>query len=442
MLLAAAGLVFLSASPVEGEVREERVFEPIFQSQVVIHESGCEHEQSVVLVHGLGDDAARDWDPVLPSLAERYHVVTVDLPGFGRSEKKNTLYSPFHYAAFLKWLVDRSVDGEFSVIGHSMGGAVALRFAATFPKGLRRLVLVDVAGILHGAAFARFHADASLERKLGGDSSVSYDYLSRLTGAVIHRFQTPVDPSTLLGSPAFRQKFLNADPLRIAALALIEEDFSLLAPAVTTPTTIIWGEQDPVAPPRVAWLLGSRIPGTRLRFMPGVGHVPMEEQPEQLAELLHESLADPWQSDIRPEPEPSNRVGVCRNENAVVFVGAYDRIEIEGCAGATLLGVRASRIDVTGSSVEVMGGRIASDATALTVRDSWLRATNLKVSGETALVVSDSNLDLAGTDLVGTAAAIRVEEKSHVIFSLCSVASPQATGPRHDAITLKKDQLL
>jgi hypothetical protein len=299
-----------------------------------------------------------------------------------------------------------------------------------------------VAGILHGAAFARFHADESLERRLEGRSRASYEYLSKLTGAAIHRFRTPVDPSTLLGSPAFRKKLLKGDPIRIAALALIEEDFTRLTREVTVPTLIIWGDVDKVAPVRVAWLLRAQIPNSRLHLMKGVGHVPMEERPQEFNQLLSEGLDGDW---IRPQPSPreaSDRVGQCHGEAAAVFIGSYDRIEIEACAGATLLGVTASQIDIGESTVEIMDSEFVGTGTTLTVRNSTVQATNLTVQGETAIFTSESYLDLAGARITGSAAAIRADKKSHVIFSLSSVESPFTSGPQHDAVKIKKDQPL
>ena len=114
-----------------------------------MYEAGRDHPYTVVLVHGLGEGAARDWEHVIPALARRYHVLTFDLPGFGRSEKQNALYSPANYAAFVKWIMEARVNGPFTLVGHSMGGVIALRFASIYPRNLRHLILIDTPGILH-----------------------------------------------------------------------------------------------------------------------------------------------------------------------------------------------------------------------------------------------------------------------------------------------------
>ena len=118
--------------------REAFIFDPIFKGDVYLHEAGRHHAISVVLVHGVGDRGATIWDPLIQGLSKNYHTVTFDLPGFGRSSKKNVLYSPTSYAAFIKYVVDRCVRDSFILVGHYLGGAIALRFAATYPKDLRQ----------------------------------------------------------------------------------------------------------------------------------------------------------------------------------------------------------------------------------------------------------------------------------------------------------------
>ncbi|MGH8723501.1 MAG: alpha/beta fold hydrolase, partial [Burkholderiales bacterium] len=72
----------------------EYVDEPVFGGRVALYRAGRPGPDAVVLVHGLGKAAARDWSKVIPVLAAQYTVYAVDLPGFGHSDKGNHLYSP------------------------------------------------------------------------------------------------------------------------------------------------------------------------------------------------------------------------------------------------------------------------------------------------------------------------------------------------------------
>ncbi len=136
--------------------RESLVTEPVFNDRVYIYEAGMEHENSVVLVPGIGDDGVNDWGYLIPELARQYHVVAFDLPGFGRSTKQNVLYSPANYTAFVKWATSQYVKGTFILIGHSLGGAVALSYAAAYQNDLQKLILVDVFGVLHRNVLTRY----------------------------------------------------------------------------------------------------------------------------------------------------------------------------------------------------------------------------------------------------------------------------------------------
>ena len=117
---------------------EEFIREPIFNSKIYFYESGKGHAKSVVLIHGIGDEGAEIWKNLIPELENKYHVVALDLPGFARSSKENDLYSPQNYAAFINWIVKKYTKGPLYIIGHSLGGAIALYYAGTYPENLER----------------------------------------------------------------------------------------------------------------------------------------------------------------------------------------------------------------------------------------------------------------------------------------------------------------
>jgi pimeloyl-ACP methyl ester carboxylesterase len=477
-LLAACLCLLTAPSAALDKVTTESVIEPVFGGEVLVVEAGPAEAESVVLVHGLGEAGWHDWSDQVALLSESYHVVTFDLPGFARSEKQNTLYSPLLYAAFVKWLVDRYVDGDFTLVGHSMGGAIALRFAATFPRGLKRLILIDVAGILHEAAFTRFHAIHQIEGVLK-EYPRSQRALSKLTSRLIHRVNPPIDPETILGSRSLRKQLLAGEPMRIAALALVEEDFSRLSAEVSVPTLLIWGEEDDVAPLRVGYLLSARIAGATLEILPGVGHTPMTEQPELVNQILTDTLTAPQMdekevepiiADLTPgsslvaqsltesvtmkEPAPAvedetavadvanQGIGRCNQEAGVTFTGSYRRIEIDQCTGVLLHHVEAEEVRISRSRAVLLDCQITGAAIPLVVRDSAVTATNLTVEGEIALLVAESYLDLAGADLIGSQASALAEKKSFFIFSMSSIASPVAKTRLHDVVKLKKDEHL
>src|SRR5260370_4872740 len=129
-----------------------RIDEPVFGGQMVVYEAGRGNAREILLVHGIGDEAARDFRDHIAWLKKSFHVVAVDLPGFGASDKANVLYSPGNYARVLKVVAGRFLHGPFALVGHSMGAVVCLRYAAAYPEDVLRLVVAHAPGVLHGSS--------------------------------------------------------------------------------------------------------------------------------------------------------------------------------------------------------------------------------------------------------------------------------------------------
>src|SRR3954470_6217194 len=134
----------------------ELVPEPQLGGRVMLYRVGRQDGPPVVLIHGLGQNGARDWSRLLPALADRYAIYALDLPGFGQSDKGNRLYSPASFAGAIENAIGRRLGRRFVLIGHSMGGAVSLAYAAAYPERIERLILVDMAGVLQRSVYAEF----------------------------------------------------------------------------------------------------------------------------------------------------------------------------------------------------------------------------------------------------------------------------------------------
>ncbi len=102
--------------------QERWVDEPVFNGKLHLVESGRTNQQTIILVHGLGYYGLLDWLQVFPALTPNYHVIAIDLPGFGGSDKQQIQYAPQKYAELVSWVVGRFAHGNVIVIGHSMGG--------------------------------------------------------------------------------------------------------------------------------------------------------------------------------------------------------------------------------------------------------------------------------------------------------------------------------
>lgn len=421
---------------------ESRIAEPVFRGEVYYAVSGPADAPTVVLVHGLGDKAGRDWDGLVTDLSRDYRVVRFDLPGFGRSSRGDHAYTPDRYAEFLRYLADRHIGARpFYLIGHSMGGAIALRYAAQNPGDVKALVLADVPGILHRFSYSKHLAAFGLGRMVPGlylDRNGSLDsLLGRLLGRVE---KTRVPAELVVQQPLLRQRILKGDPFRIAGLALALEDFSRDIATVQAPTLLLWGDRDEIAPLRNGLVLAANMPRARLDVLEGSGHTPMDDVPErfqaEVRAFLRNPVVEPQHSllhDNSPLPE-SSRQGSCDGKSGQVFEGDYDRIVIAGCEGAVLRHVRARTVRIKGSSVTIEDSRIGDRSGGLTASGSRVVVTTSRIEGKTAVRLSDSHLDVAGSQIVGQDAAVAARAgsaPSDAVFSVSRVESRNHYGPLH-----------
>ena len=182
LLLLPGSLVTASDWPVE-----RMVSEPVFGGQVFLREAGVSNPQLLLLIHGIGDNAGNLWDELLPVLAQKYHVVVPDLPGFGRSDKDNHLYSPAAYAEFLDGLIKGLPEKPVILVGHSLGGAVALMYAARYGPALDRLVLIDSVGLLHRLAVSQNFARQLLQFDAPFTPSTVENSLGSIAGLLLEK---------------------------------------------------------------------------------------------------------------------------------------------------------------------------------------------------------------------------------------------------------------
>src|SRR6476646_3472257 len=103
---------------------------------------------AILLSHGIGDNSTT-WSTVQSKLAQRFTVIAPDLLGHGRSDKPRADYSVAAYANAMRDLLSVLEIERVTVVGHSLGGGVAMQFAYQYPERCERLVLVSTGGVSH-----------------------------------------------------------------------------------------------------------------------------------------------------------------------------------------------------------------------------------------------------------------------------------------------------
>ena len=214
-----------------------------------------------------------------------------------------------------------------------MGGAIALFHAAAYPEQVRRLVVVDAAGILHRDAWVAHHV-----RRVTDPARIILPRVADILGEAADlisdtsRILDPA-PDIVLELAPLRQKLLGGKPERIAALGLILQDFGPVIARIRAPTLVVWGGDDMIAPLRTGLMLADRLPDAQLVVFPGIGHQVMAQAPAQLVPQIEHHLTAPAVASLRPPAVGgvSQGKGVCHGQSDLQLTGVYDSVEIEDC---------------------------------------------------------------------------------------------------------------
>jgi pimeloyl-ACP methyl ester carboxylesterase len=243
--------------------------------------------EPLVLLHGIATDR-HIWDLVVPALASSRRVVTLDLPGFGQSQPVDSGFELDAVAERIaRGLAGRGLRGPIDLVGHSLGGGVAITLAARRPRLIGRLILVAPAGMRpFPAPISRLlasSADTALSARRRAASLSQVTWGRRLLLAM-----TAADGGGLPPTLARQMVEASSTARRTqAALATItSSDLRPVLASLTTPIGVIWGESDRTVPLRVLDEVTNARPEARVVRLPGAGHVPMVEQPRQFADAV------------------------------------------------------------------------------------------------------------------------------------------------------------
>ncbi|HUR40745.1 MAG TPA: alpha/beta hydrolase [Verrucomicrobiae bacterium] len=426
--------------------RSERITEPVFQGPLTIYRAGKAGAEPVVLVHGLGQNGARDWARVVPVLAPNHEVIALDLPGFGQSPGGNELYSPDNYVRVIEATIAPRAGKPFTLVGHSMGAAVALAYAAAHPQRVKRLVLVDMAGVLHGSVYAESLAKFGIGQ-VGGSLPADAPWMEQLMRGVIGKLdKMPLDKQTVLRNPALRQQMLRGDPNLIAAFALGEHDFGAALRAVRAPTLLIWGSEDRVAPLRTGQLAAALIADSRLEVIPGAAHTPQLEDPERFNTLLLEALAGARPA-LKAPTRAADLAGTaqkCDGRDGARFSGDIPKLTLIQCRNVQVSQARIGELRVLESDVHLVNSEVRAGIFALRSR---VQLTAGRVVGATpdgpALRLEDTEVDAAGTsfETQGPLAANDGKLPVTLRFSVAEFHGPRGVRYLHEVVRVAPESV-
>lgn len=251
--------------------------------KVHVLDYGSHEKQSIILIHGLGG-ALHEFDPLAKRLAEQYHVISFDLPGFGLSDAPTyTEDIQQVYSDFMTFILNTYTNDSCYVIGNSMGGMIAWNTALLHPEYVKKLILLAPAGydmieiaeknaewinqpsikFLLAKGAAPFIAKSNVEMCFYHDNLVTQDLIDRKYGMM--------------------NKEGNLDYLRQLAGYKDFMDTAVIQ-KIQTPTLLIWGTEDEIIPYSHAERFHRDLPNSIFLTYENCGHAPMLEELDKCAE--------------------------------------------------------------------------------------------------------------------------------------------------------------
>lgn len=242
-----------------------------------VRDRGPRDAPAVIMIHGTASHL-QSWDDWAAGLADSFRVVRLDLPGHGLSSPDPTGdYSDERSIALLAGLMDQLGLAKASIIGSSLGGRIAWKFAAAHPDRTAKLVLVSPDGFASpGFEYGKApEVPASLGlmkhflplRLLRPQLAAAYADGSKMSGATLQRYHD------LMRAPGNREALL--ERMRQTVLEPPEPYLE----KITAHTLLVWGEKDRMIPVSNAQDYLRVMPNAELVTFPDLGHVPQEEAP-------------------------------------------------------------------------------------------------------------------------------------------------------------------
>jgi pimeloyl-ACP methyl ester carboxylesterase len=277
---------------------------------VELHYVRVGHGPKVLLLHGW-PGFWYDWRKVIPMLSGDADVIAPDFRGFGDSSKPKLppeeYYTSEVFARDIVKLLDSLHIDQVTVAGHDIGTAVAQALSRMFPERIKAMVLINPAypGVGNRRFdlsrhkeiwYQHFHNLSLAEKLIGYNRDTVRIYLSHFYDHWVGRkesiskeeFEAIVDkyaqPGAILGSISYYRSLVPALYKEAASTSKPE------IPPITVPTTVLWGEKDPVIPSSWSDRLNEYFSQVTLRLLPGIGHFVPFEAPEEVCASIRDAL--------------------------------------------------------------------------------------------------------------------------------------------------------
>ena len=253
--------------------------------------------EAVVLLHGVAG-SSQTWRALIRPLSRKYRVIAPDLLGHGNSSKPRSDYSLGALSALVRDILDELGIARATIVGHSLGGGIAMQFVYQHPDYVDRLVLIGSGGL---------GPDVGLTLRLaslpGAELVLPVIAARRLLspGDRVLSWLRKMGVESPRGEELWRHySSLSDGPTRRAFLRTLRSVVDHRGQAVSAlgklnfrtdfPVMAIWGERDNMIPVRHAYAAQEVRPDVRLEVLADVGHFPHAERPGEVAELIDDFI--------------------------------------------------------------------------------------------------------------------------------------------------------
>lgn len=261
----------------------------------------------LLLLHGMAG-SSQTWRSVIRPLSRRFRVIAPDLPGHGESNKPRSDYSLGAFAVLLRDLLDELGVTRATIVGHSLGGGVAMQFLYQHPDYAQRLILIGSGGLgpdvgltlrLLSAPGAELIMPIIAPRQVLAAGERVWSWL-RKAGIEAPRGEEIWRSYSTFSDAPTRQAFLRTLRSVVDYRGQAVSALNRLNAKTELPIMAIWGDRDAMIPVEHAYAAQQARPDIRLEVLAGVGHFPQVERPAEVVELIEDFIA----ADIAAAVEP------------------------------------------------------------------------------------------------------------------------------------------
>lgn len=274
---------------------DDTLFLELHGDRVAYHDVG--DGPALLLIHGMAGSSST-WRELIPRLSRHYRVIAPDLLGHGESDKPRGDYSLGAFAVFLRDVLDQLGVARATIIGQSLGGGIAMQFAYQHRDYCERVVLIGSGGLgpelswtlrVLSAPGAELVLPVVTPQPVLDAGKTLGNWLTS-AGIRSPRAAEMWSAYTSLSDPRTRHAFLRTLRSVVDYRGQAVSALNRLHLSAELPTLLIWGEADSIIPVSHGYAAHEALPGSRLEILPGVGHFPHVESPDEVVTILDDFI--------------------------------------------------------------------------------------------------------------------------------------------------------